>query len=207
MVKRQKQGNFGEGDLQIIRERGKFGVLDSKQGQRCIRSHSFMANHLHFDTQEIGKGHVWTAQTRQQIVYDALILHEDSDYIIRTVFMGKSPNKAYLETRMRELREWERLGEEDKIANYILGPLKRGGHARKLTAAEIAEIVEMRFNHRQLKLGLLCALFNSRYQYPLLEGLSKSTMSRILHRARITKKEGTQIPLQLNPKKENIRRS
>lgn len=145
---------------------------------------------------QTGKGHHWTAAMRQLIVHFVRNLEAEYDEIVRVVFVGQQPGKRRLKQKMREVRNMT----DAELTDYITGPLKRGGNERKVDAEAHHELMTLRRLQNRLRLEPLARLFNeTHYEYPLLDGISKSTVCRTLRRSNQTRKKATIIPLAANP--------
>ena len=154
---------------------------------------------MDFNDHKTGRGHHWSASTRQHITHCVLNLNltepEDTDTISNTCFLLDQPNKVYLRSVVRSILK---MNDGDLMA-YILGPLKRGGNERKLSVVEVHELIELRNMRKQLRLGSLTQQFNQRFAFPLLDGVSERTVGRAVKRAHISRKESTLVSIGANP--------
>lgn len=137
---------------------------------------------------QAGKGNHWTSSTRLHLVHVVINMQvEDPDYVIERVFFGQQPSRRWVQTVVRDVKRMSYA----ELDDYILGPNKRGGNDKKLNHDEITELLHMRRVNNYLRAWQLRNDFSARYQFPLLEGPSRRTVSRITHHAHISCKKAT----------------
>ena len=137
---------------------------------------------------QAGKGHHWNSATRLLLVHAVVNLEVlDVESVIERVFTGQQPCQAYVARKMNEVAAMN----EQALNNYILGPDKRGGNDKKLSRDEITELLAMRRVGNHMRAWQLQQDFNTRYAFPALEGVARSTVARYTHHACISRKEAS----------------
>jgi hypothetical protein len=66
---------------------------------------------------QVGRGHHWSAFTRQAVVHHVKNLHSSVDDIISHVFMGQRPDPGYMRRKVAEI---VRMGDAE-LQTYVLG--------------------------------------------------------------------------------------
>ena len=85
------------------------------------------------------------------------------------------------------------------VSGNVLGPLTRGGNQSKLNGDDMEELLDLRRTQNSLRLEPLTQLYNARFPYPRLDGISRRSVSRYLQQRQITRKQSSQIPIGMNP--------
>lgn len=144
------------------------------------------------------RGQHLSIETRKLLVNHVRILRSTIDDIYKFVFFGDSNaiNRAYLTSLCNTILTFS----ASDIEYYELGPDLRGGHERKLSPHLARSLCALRKQHNQLSLTTLNKDFcEINYEFPRLDGVSISTVSRTLKRSRITPKKPSVIPVGRNP--------
>lgn len=144
------------------------------------------------------RGHHLSIEIRKSLVNHVRVLHSSIDDIYRYIFFGdfNAINRDYLASLCSTILTFS----APDVDFYELGPDLRGGNERKLSPQLVKSLCEFRKQHNQLSLATLTEEFcEIQYEFPRIDGVSTSTVSRTLKRARITPKKPSVIPVGRDP--------